>query len=167
MPTPILTVARSTTRASRLLAVLVAVAIAATATTAAAQPAAPGAPHAITLDDMIGWKTIGPAVLSADGRWVAYRFSPAGEVIRVTVTREGTHVRTSVCDQGPGVPPAHAERVFERFFTHRPAHADARDLHAGLGLPIARAIVESYGGSIRLIPAERGARFDLVLPLSA
>jgi dipeptidyl aminopeptidase/acylaminoacyl peptidase len=77
MPTPILSVARLTTRASRLLALVVAVAIAAAAATAAAQPAAPGAPHAITLDDMIGWKTIGPAVLSADGRWVAYRFSPS------------------------------------------------------------------------------------------
>ena len=40
-----------------------------------------------------------------------------------------------------------------------------RETHAGLGLSIARTIVESYGGTIRAVPAERGARFDVLLPL--
>ena len=95
----------------------------------------------------------------------AESFSPAGTSVTVWVGREGDCARLSVRDHGPGIPPAHAERVFERFFTHRPGQADARDGHAGLGLSIARTIVESYGGTIRVVPVTPGARIDVTLPL--
>ena len=95
----------------------------------------------------------------------AESFTPEGERITVGLSRHGDHARLTVSDHGPGIPPAHAERVFERFFTHRPGQPDARETHAGLGLSIARTIVESYGGTIRAVPAERGARFDVLLPL--
>ena len=54
-------------------------------------------------------------------------------------------------DRGPGFPPAHVERVFTRFFSYRPGlegTRQARKEHMGLGLSIARAIVEGYGGTI-------------------
>jgi signal transduction histidine kinase len=62
-----------------------------------------------------------------------------------------------VADEGPGIPLAEAERVFERF--HRTDAARAtRDGGTGLGLAIARWIVDAHGGAIRVEPREpRGA----------
>ena len=61
-----------------------------------------------------------------------------------------------VADEGPGIPPEEAERVFERF--HRADAARAtRDGGTGLGLAIARWIVDAHGGTIR---AERVSRTD-------
>ena len=61
------------------------------------------------------------------------------------------------------MPPGHIDRVFDRFFSYRPA--DAGREHVGLGLAIARQIVESYGGTITAANREpRGARFEVVLP---
>ena len=61
-------------RTARLVAV--AAAFAMSCAVALAQPATPSAPRAITLDDTIAWKSIGATMLSADGRWLAYRYSP-------------------------------------------------------------------------------------------
>jgi two-component system sensor histidine kinase ChvG len=68
-------------------------------------------------------------------------------------------------DQGPGIPETHLDRIFDRFFTYRPGEPHARDGHTGLGLAIAKAIVEGYGGAIRAENrGEGGARFEVVLP---
>ncbi|GAA0945257.1 HAMP domain-containing sensor histidine kinase [Actinocorallia libanotica] len=86
----------------------------------------------------------------------------------VTVTlhaREGRAV-LRVADDGEGVPPADRERIFGRFV--RRDDARTRDEGgAGLGLPIAREIVASHGGTLRAVePAGRGAVFEITLPLS-
>lgn len=67
-------------------------------------------------------------------------------------------------DTGPGVPPAEREAIFRRF--HRRAPADgAADDGAGLGLAIARGIVELHGGRLWVEGgAERGATFLFALP---
>ena len=71
----------------------------------------------------------------------------------------------TVADDGPGVPPEHLEKIFARFFSYRPGSPSANG-HAGLGLPIAKAIVEGYGGTIEAANrAEGGARFVVRLPL--
>lgn len=96
----------------------------------------------------------------------AIGFSPAGSGIAVTVTAEAGDAVVTVDDRGPGIPDAHMARIFERFFTYRPV--DARREHVGLGLAIAKQIVESYGG--RISAANRpdgGARFEVRLPISA
>ena len=62
-------------------------------------------------------------------------------------------------DDGPGIPPADHERVFEPFFTSR-----RTDGGTGLGLPITRSLLASHRGSIELLATERGAAFALCLP---
>nr|WP_305123310.1 HAMP domain-containing sensor histidine kinase [Roseomonas sp. GC11] len=64
-----------------------------------------------------------------------------------------------VSDSGPGISPGHAGRIFERFFTTARARGGS-----GLGLPIARARLEAAGGSIRLLPGQGGACFEIQLP---
>lgn len=81
----------------------------------------------------------------------AKSFSQPGGVVTLKVetrrTRDGGLVRATVEDQGPGIPPENLEAVFDRFYTHRP-NAPAFGGHSGLGLSIARQIVESYNGRI-------------------
>lgn len=85
--------------------------------------------------------------------------------IAIALERSEWTCHVSICDTGPGIPDAHLERVFERFFSYRPADG-ARQEHAGLGLAIARTIVEGYGGTItaRNRPGG-GACFVVELPL--
>lgn len=98
----------------------------------------------------------------------AASFSPAGETVEVSVGREGAAAVVTVDDRGPGIPEAHLDRIFDRFFTWRPGEPGSRhgrDGHTGLGLAIVKAIVDGYGGSIaaRNLPAG-GARFEVRLP---
>ena len=93
----------------------------------------------------------------------ALSFAPAGSVVRVTMDRVGEAILITVDDDGPGIPTGNLERVFDRFFTDRPG--DARREHVGLGLAIAKQIVESYGGSIQVANRPgRGASFAVRLP---
>jgi two-component system sensor histidine kinase ChvG len=93
----------------------------------------------------------------------AIGFSPEGSAIAVTVTAEAGEAVVTVDDAGPGIPDAHMERIFQRFFSYRPI--DARREHVGLGLAIAKQIVESYGGTISASNRPGGgARFEVRLP---
>jgi signal transduction histidine kinase len=78
----------------------------------------------------------------------------------------GGRVELVVSDDGPGVPPADQERVFQRF-TRLDDARSARDGGAGLGLAIARDIAERHGGTLTLDPGRPGARFVLTLPAVA
>lgn len=95
----------------------------------------------------------------------AVAFSPNPGTVGVSVQREAGEAVLTVSDQGPGIPDEHRDRVFERFFSWRPGTASARHEHAGLGLAIARAIVEAYGGTIGTLPHDGGARLEVRLPL--
>lgn len=73
-------------------------------------------------------------------------------------------IEIAIEDDGPGVPPHDAERIFHRFYSGR----SERNGHDGLGLAVCWAIIEGYGGTIRAENApEGGARFILVLPTTA
>jgi signal transduction histidine kinase len=95
----------------------------------------------------------------------ALKYSPPGERVRVVVERHAREVEVAVEDRGMGVPPRELPRLFERF--HRTPQALASGLTGtGLGLYIARGIVEAHGGRIWAeSPGEgRGATFRCTLP---
>jgi two-component system sensor histidine kinase ChvG len=104
----------------------------------------------------------------------AKSFSPQQGVVTVEVQvasrRDGGGVRAIVSDQGQGIEPANLESVFQRFYTDRPKGV-AFGGNSGLGLSIARQIVQAYKGRIwaenipGLEPGQRlGARFVVDLP---
>jgi signal transduction histidine kinase len=88
----------------------------------------------------------------------ALRHTPRGGRIDVSVQVTEAGARLRIEDSGPGVPPDKLERVFERFYSEREDGAVG-----GLGLPIARAIARTHGGSLTA-SSPKGARFDLELP---
>jgi K+-sensing histidine kinase KdpD len=101
----------------------------------------------------------------------ASKYAPAGTTIRVTASVADDHfVAIIVTDEGPGVPPELRERVFEKFF-RIPARQprDPRRLGIGLGLPIARRLVEAQGGKIWIErpPSGVGTAVTLMLPIAA
>lgn len=77
----------------------------------------------------------------------ANTFAPAGSVIRVIVRDDEQEVVVGVQDTGPGIAAAAIPHLFDQFFTDR-ASASEHNLGAGLGLPIAKGIVEAHAGRI-------------------
>ncbi len=87
----------------------------------------------------------------------------ARQRIEVAVREEEGVAVLSVDDDGPGVPLAHREDVFDRFFS-RDVARDRRAPGTGLGLAIARSVAEAHGGSIRLEGPAPTSRFVVRLP---
>jgi two-component system sensor histidine kinase CpxA len=96
----------------------------------------------------------------------AVRFSPDSGRISVQAQRQGAAVVVTVSDQGPGVPPALLQRIFEPFF--RVASARERDSGGnGIGLAIAARVLSLHGGSIAASNVDpHGLRVTLTLPQS-
>lgn len=91
----------------------------------------------------------------------AIKFSPTGATIRVSAALRDGALAVSVRDQGPGIPFDQLQHVFDRFWK---GPADRRGI--GLGLTIARAIVEAHGGSIRAESRQdAGSTFTFTLPM--
>ena len=96
----------------------------------------------------------------------AVSFSPSGGLIEIAAARVGDEVRIRIDDEGPGVPPDAREAIFNRFHSVRP-QGEGFGRHSGLGLAIARAIVEGHDGEIDVQDrddAPSGARFTIRLP---
>jgi signal transduction histidine kinase len=94
----------------------------------------------------------------------AIRHSPEGGRILLRATETDSRVAIEVLDEGPGIPLAEAERVFERFYRSDQARS-ASEGGSGLGLAIARWIVELHGGTIRVKQGEpNGCRMVVELP---
>jgi heavy metal sensor kinase len=94
----------------------------------------------------------------------AIKYTAARGTVRIAVRNARTSATIEVVDTGPGIPPDHRDRVFDRFY--RIDKARSRDLGgAGLGLAIARWAVEVQGGRIDLDSIEgRGSTFRITLP---
>lgn len=94
----------------------------------------------------------------------ARSFSPAGTVVMIRLLREGRLIHFEVEDEGPGVPEALRERIFERFYSARP-EGEKFGTHAGLGLSISRQIIEAFGGQLTCRDGRdgRGACFVVTL----
>jgi two-component system OmpR family sensor kinase len=114
------------------------------------------------------------ALVSGDGRRLAQVIlnllsnvrvhTPAGTPVTVRVLPQARSVRVDVIDDGPGLEPAHLDKVFDRFF-RADASRTRKTGGAGLGLSIVAAIVESHGGKVEVANEPgHGARFSVVLP---
>jgi two-component system sensor histidine kinase BaeS len=91
----------------------------------------------------------------------ALRYSPAGGTIRLTGEVEGKNIQLTVQDDGPSIPPEDLPHIFERFYKS----TDSGGM--GLGLAIAKHLVEAHGGSITAENAPgRGTIFRILLPIS-
>ena len=104
----------------------------------------------------------------------ARSFSPPGSTVRVVCRRLRNEAEIVVDDDGPGVPAEASEKIFERFYTHRPEQAFGQN--SGLGLSISKHIIEAHDGRIWAenrhaisaapdhAPEVLGARFVVRLP---
>jgi signal transduction histidine kinase len=97
----------------------------------------------------------------------ACKYSPDREPVRLSANREGDEAVLAVEDLGPGIPATDRERIFERF-SQLDRQAQRRGGGIGLGLYIARQLARSQDGDLLVVdpPGERGARFELHLPLA-
>jgi two-component system sensor histidine kinase KdpD len=94
----------------------------------------------------------------------AGKYSPPDAPIHISVELEGSEVVTSVADQGPGIDEMEQEMIFEKFYRGR----DQRMMMpgTGMGLPIAKAIIELHNGKIGVISQlSRGSVFHFSLPI--
>lgn len=97
----------------------------------------------------------------------ASRYSPDGSLIRVAFDRSDDRFLFRVIDQGPGIPPEHRDKIFERFY--RIDHnRSRREGGTGLGLSIVRHVARVHGGEVWVgdAPEGHGAAFHVSLPIN-
>ncbi|MFJ5370859.1 sensor histidine kinase, partial [Bosea sp. CER48] len=95
----------------------------------------------------------------------AAKYAPAGTTIGVHARTDGNALALEILDEGPGLPPADLERIFDSFY--RVGKGDQVRAGTGLGLAICRGFVEAMGGTI--VAANRrdrqGAVFTIRMPI--
>ena len=139
---------------------------------ARAAPLTGGRPVAVETEDGLPVARVDPRAVAEVVYTLldnAAKYSPPGTTIRIEARRgAGEMIEVAVEDEGPGVPADLRERVFDKFFraTGGDASALRRPTGTGMGLAIARGIVEAHGGHIRIqAAAGGGARFVFTLPI--
>ena len=92
----------------------------------------------------------------------AFRYTPVGGHVQVSLESTETHARLRIADDGPGIPPAEREKVFQRFYRL----PGMEMVGSGLGLAIVRRIIALHGASIRLAQGldGRGLGVEIMLP---
>jgi two-component system, sensor histidine kinase and response regulator len=94
----------------------------------------------------------------------AFKFSPEHGTVELSISlNEAGDTTIRISDEGPGIPMNLREKVFERFF--QGSQGDARD-HEGLGvgLTIAKAVLEKMGGSIKILDTAKGCSVEIYFP---
>jgi len=96
----------------------------------------------------------------------ALKYAPVDQVVSMRLVVEASSARVSVCDQGPGLTPEQQRRVWERFYQVAAPGLQGPDGGLGLGLAIARAIIEQHQGQVGVESAPgHGATFWFTLPI--
>jgi histidine kinase len=97
----------------------------------------------------------------------ALQFTSSGGEVRVTAAKEHNYLRFSVFDSGIGLAPADFERIFERFYRVDKSRSRSRG-GSGIGLTVAKHLVEAQGGSIYALSdgLGKGSQFSFTLPLA-
>lgn len=91
----------------------------------------------------------------------AVKFTPKGGRIRFSSRLESNTLFLCIQDDGQGILPEDAPHIFDRFYKADKAHTAGKG--TGLGLAICRRIMERHGQSIRLLPSDQGAAFEITL----
>lgn len=97
----------------------------------------------------------------------ALQYTPEHGTVTISIEREKNEALISVADTGDGIPPEHLARIFDRFYRVDKSRSRARG-GSGIGLTIAKHLVESHGGRIwaRSAGKEKGSVFIFTLPLA-
>ena len=96
----------------------------------------------------------------------ARKYAAPGSPIRIEVRAQGGDITIAVLDRGPGINPDEMEQIFEKFYRGRGARDRVEG--TGMGLAIAKGIIEAHGGAIRAENrADGGAAVLLTLPRAA
>lgn len=93
----------------------------------------------------------------------AIKYAPAGSTIAIHLQQQGDKALLAISDNGPGIPAADRERVFDRFVRLESHRGSAGN---GLGLALVRAIAIHHGGRVHLEDAQPGLRVVITLPLA-
>lgn len=93
----------------------------------------------------------------------ALKFSPRGGKVEITLEDSPSNITLSFQDSGPGVPPEHLDRIFERFFQVDQSRKRNARRGNGLGLSICKSIVELHGGTIAATNGPQGLLVELRL----
>ena len=94
----------------------------------------------------------------------AVKYGPAGQRITVSLARRGVHALLTVADEGPGIPEADRERIFDPFTRLEPAPRKVAG--TGIGLAVVRELVTALGGTVTVGPrSPRGCAFTVSIPI--
>lgn len=105
---------------------------------------------------------LGPEALKAVMQQLTRNAAEHGaDEVRIDAAREGDTLVVRFADNGSGISAGNRDRIFEPFFTTRRESGGT-----GMGLQIVRSMLSAHGGTIELIPSEKGAAFELRLPLA-
>ena len=95
----------------------------------------------------------------------AVKFTPDQSVIRILLKTDGKIAACLVEDSGGGVDEDERSQIFSPFFQGKRTEKSVIK-GSGLGLAISREYIQNHGGTIRLLPSKKGARFAITLPLA-
>ncbi len=95
----------------------------------------------------------------------AVKYSASGTDIRLTAEKQGRFAVVAVADSGPDIPADKLPHIFDRFYRADEARTDGDSF--GLGLPIAKAIIDAHRGTLRCESGGGVTRFIITLPLAA
>ena len=100
----------------------------------------------------------------------AISFSPNDNTIETTISLASSYLTITIADNGPGIEELNTENIFNRFYTLREPNNLEATSHSGLGLHIARQIIDAHQGNIRAenqagTNESNGAKFIVNLPI--